>query len=83
MKARLVIFCSGGCGGSLKIMFPIANHNKMQKRVASQDWYLSVLTKPGQGKGVPLDFAPTCIPCARREMPALFDSQGNLIRPNP
>ena len=84
MKALLVVFCSGGCEASIKLGFPIANHNKLQKRVVAQGWFLSVLTAPGQGNKVPLDFAPTCPKCARQEMPHLFNTDGTLkVPPRP
>ncbi len=83
MKTRIVFFCSGGCDKSLKLTFPIGTHNKLAKRVEAHQWFLSVLTAPGQGQQTPMDFAPTCPECARQEMPKLFNTDGTLKRPGP
>lgn len=78
MKQELLLICSGpvlGCTEVVEIPFdePLTR-DRLTELLRARNWFLSVVTPPGQGRDVPIDFAAICEPCAKVVMPELVEA---------
>ena len=78
MKIKLLFTCTGpgvsDCLTSIEVPLddPI-DRDSLTAHLRTQNWFLSVVTEPGQGRDVPIVFAAICEPCAKKVMPSIVE----------
>ena len=63
----LLVMCIE-CGQGVEVTLP-TTRDAIARQLAQRGWFMSVLTPPGQGPGVPIVVATICAGCAATVYP--------------